>query len=102
MIARVWRGWTRAEEGGEYAEYVRATGLAAYRSTPGNRGAFVLLRKEGARCEIVALSLWDSVEAIRGFAGDDIDAALFYPDDDRWLIDREMRVKHYDVVTAEG
>lgn len=102
MIARIWRGWTKAADGSAYVEYVRATGLAGYRSTPGNRGAYVLLRTEGDRCEIVTLSLWESHHAIRRFAGDDIDAAVFYPEDDRWLIERETRVKHYEVAGGEA
>ncbi|MGH9230717.1 MAG: hypothetical protein ACRD07_18645 [Acidimicrobiales bacterium] len=46
----------------------------------------MLQRHEGDRTEIIALSLWDSVEAIRAFAGDDIDAAVLYPEDERYLI----------------
>jgi hypothetical protein len=44
------------------------------------------------------ISLWESEEAIRGFAGDDIDVAVLFPDDDRYLIDRELAVSHYEVV----
>jgi heme-degrading monooxygenase HmoA len=99
VIARIWRGATRPEDAGEYAEYVRATGLKGYQSTPGNLGAWVLWRVVGDRAEVVTFSLWESREAIRGFAGDDISRAVFYPEDDRWLIDRELTVEHYEVGT---
>ena len=47
MIARIWRGNTRADKADEYLAYVEQTGLEEYRSTPGNLGAFVLRRGEG-------------------------------------------------------
>jgi heme-degrading monooxygenase HmoA len=95
VIARTWRGWTRREDAGAYLEYVRKTGLAAYRGTPGNRGAWALQRDDGDRTEIVTLSFWDSLEAVRAFAGDDIERAVFYPEDDRFLVEREPTVRHY-------
>lgn len=101
MIARIWRGWTREADADAYADYVLATGIAGYRSTPGNRGAFLLRRVEGDRAEFVTLSLWDSQESIVAFAGDDIDRAVFYPEDDRYLVDREETVSHYDVLASD-
>jgi heme-degrading monooxygenase HmoA len=100
MIARLWRGWVRPLDTAAYVEYVERTGIRAYRGTPGNRGAWILHRLDGDRTEIVTLSFWDSREAIRGFAGDDIDRAVFYPEDDRFLIDREEHVHHFEVDEA--
>jgi heme-degrading monooxygenase HmoA len=97
VIARIWRGWTRREDTDEYAAYVRATGIDAYTSTPGNHGAWILRRDEGERTEFVTLSFWESRDAIRAFAGDDIEKAVFYPDDDRFLVDRDWRVAHYEI-----
>lgn len=97
MIARTWRGATRAEDAAEYAEYIRTTGIAEYAATPGNRGAYLLYRIEGDRAEILTLSFWDSLESIHGFAGDDIDQAVFYPEDDRYLVERDLTARHYVV-----
>lgn len=103
MIARTWRGATRAEDAAVYAEYIRTTGIAEYAATPGNRGAYLLYRIEGDRAEILTLSIWESLEAVRGFAGDDIDRAVFYPDDDRYLVERDLTAQHYVVAaTANG
>ena len=102
MIARTWRGATRAEDAGPYAEYIRTTGIAEYAATPGNRGAYLLYRIEDDRAEILTLSFWDSLEAVRGFAGDDIDRAVFYPEDDRYLIARDLTASHYVVAAAVG
>jgi heme-degrading monooxygenase HmoA len=55
-------------------------------------------RDGGDRSEIITLSLWDSRDSIRAFAGEDIDQAVFYPEDDRFLVERDLMVQHYDVV----
>jgi heme-degrading monooxygenase HmoA len=98
MIARVWRGATRAEDAEAYAAYMGGTGVDALQGTPGNEGVFMLRRLEGDRAEFVVLSLWSSVEAIRAFAGEDISVAVFYPEDDRFLIERELTATQYEVV----
>jgi heme-degrading monooxygenase HmoA len=46
---------------------------------------------------VLTLSLWESAAAIRAFAGDDIEAAVLYPEDERYLIDGESKVTHYAV-----
>jgi heme-degrading monooxygenase HmoA len=97
MIARVWKGVVRRGDAEVYAAYVRDTGFARYAETAGNRGAWMLRRDEGERTELVTLSLWDSTDAIRAFAGDDIEAAVLYPEDERYLIDRST-VIHYEVI----
>jgi heme-degrading monooxygenase HmoA len=79
VVVRTWRGWTRAGDADRYVEYLRETGLKEYRATPGNRGAWVLRRLDGERCEFVTVSVWDSLDDVRGFAGDDVERAVFYP-----------------------
>jgi heme-degrading monooxygenase HmoA len=98
MIARMWRGWVRTEDRDVYAAYVEETGMAHYRRTPCNRGAHMLLRDlDDGRTEIVMLSFWDSLEVVRGFAGEDVSRAVLYPEDDRYLVDRETTVAHFEV-----
>jgi len=98
MIARTWAGATRAAAADVYLDYLHSTGFAGYRSTPGNRGVLALRRIAGDRAEFLLVTLWDSEEAIRRFAGDDIERAVFYPEDDRFLVARDERVRHYEVV----
>lgn len=100
MVARIWRGAVRAEDADEYAEYMRGTGLAGYRSTPGNRGAWMLRRDLGDRTEFVMFTLWDSLDAVKAFAGEDYERAVFYPEDERFLIERDLTSTHYDVSDA--
>src|ERR1044072_7080395 len=98
MIARIWRGVVRREDADDYAVYIRDTGFAEYAETPGNRGAWMLRRDEGERTEFVTLSLWESEDAVRAFAGDAIAVAVLYPEDERYLIGGESTVTHYQVV----
>jgi heme-degrading monooxygenase HmoA len=97
MIARVWRGWTASKDAQAYADYIREVGLSAYRATPGNQGAWILQRNVGDRTEVLTVSLWESEDAVRRFAGDDITRAVFYPRDDAFLVDRSWTVDHYRV-----
>jgi heme-degrading monooxygenase HmoA len=57
----------------------------------------LLRRDQGDRTEFIALLLWDSVDAIRAFAGDDIEAAVLYPEDARYLVG-ESTVTHHQIV----
>jgi heme-degrading monooxygenase HmoA len=102
MIARTWRGATRAADADSYVSYLHATGLKAYRDTPGNRGAFCFRRIVGDRAEFVTLSFWESEAAVKAFAGDDIGRAVYYPEDDRFLIERGPHVDHFEVVFASS
>jgi hypothetical protein len=97
VIARVWRGSTRAEDADEYAAYVEETGLRGARALPGSRGTLLLRRERDGRAEFQTILLFDSLDDVRGFAGDEIDVAVFYPEDDRYLVDRELDVGHYEV-----
>jgi heme-degrading monooxygenase HmoA len=101
MIARTWRGWVSTERAAAYVEYITSTGLSAYRKTPGNLGAQMWTTDLGdGRTEVMTVSWWSSRTDIEGFAGQDIEAALFYPEDDDYLVDRETTVTHYDVARA--
>lgn len=97
MIARTWRGAVRATDAESYAAYIRTTGLAEYAATPGNRGAYFLYRLDGERAEVLTVSMWDTLEAIEGFAGPDVDRAVFYPEDDRFLVERDLEARHWIV-----
>ena len=98
MIARVWSGATRAADGDEYLEYLRRTGLSEYAATDGHRGTLTLRRIAGDRAEFVLVTTWESMDAVRRFAGDDPERAVFYPEDDRYLVARDERVAHFEVV----
>jgi heme-degrading monooxygenase HmoA len=100
MIARTWHGRVPLGKAGAYEAYLRRTGLADYRRVAGNRGVYLLRRDEGDVAHFTTLTFWDSVEAIRAFAGPDHERARYYPEDDEYLLERETFVTHHTVVEA--
>ena len=96
MIARVWRGFVRAEHAEEYVRYIRDTGGGEYKRTPGNQGAWTMTRIDGGRAEIIALSFWESRAAIEAFTGPDIEQQVLYPEDERYLLEPST-TSHYDL-----
>jgi len=97
MIARVWRGEVRAGDGDAYARYLAETGEPDCRALPGNRGVMILRRDEAERTEFVFVSFWDGMEPIRAFAGDSVEVARYYPQDERYLLALDPKVRHYTV-----
>ncbi len=102
MIARVWRGATLAEDAEAYADYLERSGMQAARELPGARGTLVLRRVGGGRAEFVTVLLFDSLEHVRAFAGDELERARFFPEDDRYLVERDLAVHHYDAEVHLG
>jgi heme-degrading monooxygenase HmoA len=98
MIARIWHGTTPASKAGEYFDVLMRTGVTEYRATPGNRSVTVLRSIEGEIAHFLIITLWDSREDIRLFAGDDIETAHYYPEDQEYLLELEPQVKHYEVL----
>ncbi len=98
MIARLWRGITRAEDADRYFRYLLETGLKDYRSIPGNRGVYALRKTGPQQAEFLLISLWDSFDAIRKFAGPEYEKAVYYPEDVKFLLEMEPHVTHYEVL----
>ena len=97
MITRIWRGITLKEKADAYLNYLRETGLKHYSETPGNLGVTVLRRNQGEHCEIVLISHWESMEAVRAFAGENPEKSVYYPEDEHYLLQMEPLVRLYDV-----
>jgi heme-degrading monooxygenase HmoA len=89
--------WEDAEIPTPYAGCLEETGVKAYAATPGNLEVRMLHRTQGERTEFLMFSLWESMDAIRAFAGDDVETAVFYPQDDRFLIERDLTATHWEV-----
>lgn len=100
MIARTWHGRVPAERSDAYYAYLLRTGLSEYASTPGNLGVHVLRRTDQGVTHFLLLTYWESVEAIKAFAGEGYTVARYYPEDDDYLLEREPFVTHYEVLAA--
>jgi len=100
MIARAWHGVTAENRADEYHHYLMETGVPELQGTPGNQGVFVLREVHDGRAEFLLISLWDSWEAIRQFAGEQVNRARYYPRDAEYLFELEPEVRHYEVLAA--
>jgi hypothetical protein len=98
VIARRWHGRVPNALAEEYLRLMREVALPDYRGTPGNRGAWCLSRVEGDVTHVEMLTLWDDVDAIRRFAGDDVAVAKYYDFDDDFLLEKERHVQHFAVI----
>jgi len=97
VIARVWSGATLAEDADAYASYLEGTVMQSARGLDGSRGTLVLRRVDGDRAEFTTILLFESLEHVHGFAGAEIERAVFFPEDDRFLVERDLGVRHYEV-----
>jgi heme-degrading monooxygenase HmoA len=98
MIARIWRDETPESKAEQYFDFLKATGIKDYQGTKGNQGALVLRRIRDGHAEFFLLSLWESWDAIREFAGNDVEKAFYYPEDSEFLLSMEPEVEHYEVL----
>ena len=101
MIMRTWSGAVRRADADDYLQHQAGTGVREYRHTPGNLGVLVLRRDRDDLVEVTTVSLWESMDAVRAFAGDDPDRARFYPGDDDLLAEKDLHASHFEVVTCE-
>ena len=98
MIARMWTGVVRREDADEYTDYIAKTGIAEYKQTPGNQGVYFLRRDFEDKSEFRTFTLWESLDAVKAFAGEDYEKAKYYPEDERYLLEQDPHVLHWEVV----
>ncbi len=102
MIGRIWQGTTLQTKSAEYLEYIMKTGIRDYLATEGNQGVYILRRVQGEYVEFFLISFWESLDAIRKFAGENIQKAVYYPRDQEYLLELEPEVTHYEVMAAHS
>jgi heme-degrading monooxygenase HmoA len=98
VVARMWHGRTKTSRADEYYLYLKAEGIDKIEAIPGNVGAQILRRTDGTVTEFTVISYWESREAIKAFAGDDIEKTHFLAKDPEYLLELEPKVKHFDVL----
>jgi heme-degrading monooxygenase HmoA len=102
MIARIWHGRTLTAKADEYQKYLNASGVAKILKTDGNHGVEVLRKADGPRTDFIVISYWESIDAVRRFAGADYEKAVVLERDREFLIEVEPNVLHYEVVRTAG
>jgi hypothetical protein len=102
IILRRWTGKLRTADEAAYLDYVMRTGGGDYDKTDGNLGHQIVMRTlDGGMSEIATLSWWRDMDAVRRFAGDEPDVAVYYPEDDRYLVEQPKYVEHYRVLHSD-
>lgn len=97
MIARMWHGITPEAKGAKYSDFLNERAIPDYRNTPGNLAVYILRRDEGDKTHFITLTFWESLDAIKGFAGDPVDRAKYYPEDRDYLLAFEAKVQHWEI-----
>jgi heme-degrading monooxygenase HmoA len=101
LIARIWRGQTRASMADEYTKYLYEEGVLTIARIPGNRGVQMLRAVSADVAVFQVLSYWDSVEAIKRFAGDDYEKVRHLPEDSKYMTGAAPTVRHFEVVVND-
>ena len=98
MIVRMWHGRVPMLKAKAYRDFVNSRAIPDYRSVPGNISVHILEREEGDVTHFITLTFWEDLESIKGFAGDNVETAKYYPEDKDFLLEFEPKVIHYEVV----
>jgi heme-degrading monooxygenase HmoA len=96
-IARIWHGRTPVGRADEYRQYLFDAGVKKIASIPGNRGVQIMMRKASDEAEFMVVSYWDSIDAIKGYAGATYERVHDLPRDNEFLIDKETLVRHFEL-----
>ncbi|MGH8649705.1 MAG: hypothetical protein ACREUP_10430 [Burkholderiales bacterium] len=99
MIARFWRGWTTPENAAPYKKILRIRILPGIHRVNGYRGAYLLRRDFEKEVEFATLAFFDSLEAIRAFAGPDYQTAVVPPEARKLLSRFDQKSLHYEMAT---
>lgn len=98
MITRLWHGWASRENADAYENYLRSEVLPGIHRVQGYQGAYLLRREDGNEIAFVTLTFFDSLDAVRAFAGDDYDVAVVPPKAQKLLSHYDARAVHYETV----
>jgi heme-degrading monooxygenase HmoA len=98
VIARIWHGWTSPENADAYESFLHAEMFPAMGRLGGYRGVYLLRREDGGEIEFVTVTLWESLDAIKAFAGDDYETAVVRPEARAVLSRFDPRSAHYEVL----
>ena len=98
MISRMWHGRVSTSKAKAYREFLNARAIPDYQSVEGNISVHILERSEGEVTHFITLTFWKDMESIKAFAGKEVEAAKYYPEDKDFLLEFEPKVVHYEVV----
>ncbi|NOX68170.1 MAG: antibiotic biosynthesis monooxygenase [Gammaproteobacteria bacterium] len=98
MIIRMWHGRVKNDDAEAYRQFLIERAIPDYQSVAGNLSVKILERQESDATHFITMTSWESLDRIKAFAGDDVVKAKYYPEDERFLLEFEPSVVHYEVV----
>lgn len=102
MIARLWHGWTTSQNADAYETLLRIDILPGIHRVPGYRGAHLFRRDLGAEVEFVTITYFESMDAVREFAGADYAVAVIPPEARKLLAHFDARSQHYSIIVTSA
>jgi uncharacterized protein (DUF1330 family) len=97
MIARHWKGWTKREDADAYEKLLKEKVLPGLKKDSAYRGGNVLRSDGPEESEFIVINFFDSIEAVRRFAGENYAVAVFEPEAEVLLSRKEPLATHYEV-----
>ncbi len=98
QIVRMWHGRVRHDAAAAYRAFLVERAIPDYQSVEGNLDVKILERRGEDATHFVTLTTWESLESIRAFAGEELEKAKYYPEDEGYLLEFEPTVVHYEIV----
>jgi len=98
MITRLWHGWASRANADAYENYLRSEVLPGIHRVQGYQGAYLLRREDGQEIAFVTLTFFESLDAVRAFAGEDYELAVVPPKAQKLLSHYDARAVHYQTV----
>ena len=98
MIARHWRGLVKRDRAAAYVEHLQSETLPQLVQLAGFHDAKVLRRDLPEGVEFLVVTIWDSLDSIRAFAGNDIESAVVPPQARDMMIEYDRKARHYEVI----
>ncbi len=101
MIARIWHGATRPEHADAYESMLKPELLPGLSQVPGFRGSYLLRRPRADEVEFITIILWESMTALKAFAGEDYEVSIVPEERRKFLSRHDDRAVHYEVVAQQ-
>ena len=101
MIVRTWHGRTRFSDGDAYEAFMIERAAPDYGSVAGLENLFFTRRDEGDVSHFLLVTIWDSIDSVRNFAGENPEIAKYYPEDDGYLLEKEDYSHNYQVFHSQ-
>ena len=95
IIVRMWHGRVPRDKAEAYRDFLVRRAVPDYESVKGNLGVEILMRENDGVVDFLVLSYWESMEAVKNFAGEDYEKAKYYDEDKNFLLEFEPNVQHY-------